>query len=69
MPIDGQTLNQFQAQNIKGAEIKGIEAKGEYRFSQLASAALTDGNNLQTNQPVNPGSVASIDRVFLSSLF
>ncbi len=60
VPINGQTLNQFQAQNIKGAEIKGIEAKGEYRFSQqpggfslLASAALTDGNNLQTNQPLD----------------
>ena len=60
VPINGQTLNQFQAQNIKGAEIKGIEAKGEYKFGQqpggfslLASAALTDGNNLQTNQPLD----------------
>jgi hemoglobin/transferrin/lactoferrin receptor protein len=60
VPIGGQTLNQFQAQNIKGAEISGVEAKGEYRFSQqpggfslLTSAAFTQGNNLETNQPLN----------------
>lgn len=58
--ISGQTLNQFQSQNIKGAEITGIEARGEYRFSQqpggfslLASAALIKGNNLETNQPLD----------------
>ena len=58
--ISGQTLNQFQSQNIKGAEISGLEARGEYRFSQqpggfslLASAALIKGNNLETNQPLD----------------
>jgi hemoglobin/transferrin/lactoferrin receptor protein len=60
VPINGQTLNQFQSQNIKGAEITGVEAKGEYRFSQqpggfslLTSAAFTTGNNLETNQPLD----------------
>jgi hemoglobin/transferrin/lactoferrin receptor protein len=62
--VSGQTLSLFQSQNIRGAEIAGIEAKGEYRFSSepggfslLASAALARGNNLETNQPldsVNP---------------
>ena len=58
--VSGQTLNLFQAQNIKGAEISGIEARGEYRLSQqpgglslLASAALIQGNNLETNQPLD----------------
>ncbi|WP_310482239.1 TonB-dependent hemoglobin/transferrin/lactoferrin family receptor [Chamaesiphon sp. VAR_48_metabat_403] len=58
--IGGQTLNQFQAQNIKGAEITGVEARGEYKFSQqpggfslLASAALIKGTNLETNQPLD----------------
>jgi hemoglobin/transferrin/lactoferrin receptor protein len=60
VPINGQTLQQFQSQNIKGAEITGVEAKGEYRFSQqpggfslLASAAFIQGNNLETNQPLD----------------
>ncbi|AFY93363.1 TonB-dependent hemoglobin/transferrin/lactoferrin family receptor [Chamaesiphon minutus] len=58
--IGGQTLNQFQAQNIKGAEISGVEARGEYKFSPqpggfslLASAALIKGTNLETNQPLD----------------
>ena len=58
--VSGQTLNLFQAQNIKGAEITGVEARGEYKFGQqpgglslLASAALIQGNNLQTNQPLD----------------
>jgi hemoglobin/transferrin/lactoferrin receptor protein len=60
VPINGQTLSQFQSQNIKGAEITGVEARGEYRFSQqpggfslLTSAAFTQGNNLETNQPLD----------------
>lgn len=58
--IGGQTLNQFQAQNIQGAEITGVEARGEYKFSPqpggfslLASAALIKGTNLETNQPLD----------------
>ena len=62
--INGQTLNQFQARNIRGAEISGVEAKAEYRFnpqpgglSLIASAAFAQGTSLDTNQPldsVNP---------------
>ncbi len=55
--VSGQTLNLFQSQNIRGAEITGVEAKGEYKFSSqpggfsiLASAAFAQGNNLETNQ-------------------
>jgi hemoglobin/transferrin/lactoferrin receptor protein len=58
--VSGQTLNVFQSQNIKGAEITGLEARGEYKFgsqpggfSILASAAFAQGNNLETNQPLD----------------
>jgi hemoglobin/transferrin/lactoferrin receptor protein len=58
--IQGRNFNQFQAQNIGSAEIIGLEAKGEYRFSNrndgfslLGSLAFTQGTNLQTSQPIN----------------
>ncbi|MCW1908744.1 MAG: TonB-dependent hemoglobin/transferrin/lactoferrin family receptor [Candidatus Saccharibacteria bacterium] len=58
--MNGQNLLLFQAQNVRGAEISGVEAKAEYRFSPgaggfsiLASAAFAQGNNLETNQPLD----------------
>jgi hemoglobin/transferrin/lactoferrin receptor protein len=58
--VSGQTLNLFQSQNIRGAEIAGVEARGEYKlgsqpggFSILASAAFAQGTNLETNQPLD----------------
>jgi hemoglobin/transferrin/lactoferrin receptor protein len=60
VPINGQTIQQFQSQNIRGAEISGIEARGEYYFSPdrtglslIASAALIQGTNLETNRPLD----------------
>ena len=62
--INGRTYSRFQSQNTKGAEIYGVEAKAEYRFSGkpeglnlFATLAYAEGNNLETNQPldsVNP---------------
>ncbi len=58
--INGQSVRQFQSRNTSGAEIFGVEAKAEYRFSgkpeglSLFSAiAFADGNNLESNQPLN----------------
>ena len=58
--VSGQTLNLFQSQNIRGAEITGVEARDEYKFgsqpggfSILTSVAFTQGNNLETNQPLD----------------
>lgn len=60
VPINGQTIQQFQSQNIRGAEISGVEARGEYRFSPtpgglslIASAALIQGTNLANNRPLD----------------
>jgi hemoglobin/transferrin/lactoferrin receptor protein len=58
--ISGRTFSQFQSQNIKGADIYGLEAKAEYRLSGkpqglnlFASLAYAQGNNLETNQPLD----------------
>jgi hemoglobin/transferrin/lactoferrin receptor protein len=58
--IQGRNFNQFQSQNVGGAEIMGVEAKGEYwfnnrsdGFSLLGSVAFSQGSNQQTNQPLN----------------
>ena len=60
-PRSGDRFLQFQSQNIEGAEIYGAEARAEYRFngaaadglSLIASLAWAEGNNLQTDQPLN----------------
>jgi hemoglobin/transferrin/lactoferrin receptor protein len=58
--IQGRNFSQFQSQNISNAEIMGVEARGEYRFSSrndgfslLGSLAFAQGTNLQTSQPIN----------------
>jgi hemoglobin/transferrin/lactoferrin receptor protein len=58
--VNGQTIQQFQSQNIQGAEISGVEARGEYRFSPspggfslIASAALIQGTSLENNRPLD----------------
>ncbi len=58
--INGQNLQQFQSQNIRGAEIMGIEAKGEYLFNNspdgfgiVGSLALAEGKNLERDKPLN----------------
>lgn len=58
--IGGQSLRQFQSKNTLGAEIYGVEAKAEYRFSgkpegfsAFGTIAFADGNNLETNQALN----------------
>lgn len=58
--VSGQNLLLFQSQNVPAAEISGIEARAEYHFSPgaggfslLASAALAQGTNLGTNQPLD----------------
>ncbi|MDH6102305.1 TonB-dependent hemoglobin/transferrin/lactoferrin family receptor [Chrysosporum ovalisporum ANA283AFssAo] len=58
--IGNRSFRQFQAQNIKGATIYGLEAKGEYRFSQsldglslFATLAYAVGDNLETEQPLD----------------
>ena len=55
--IRGRDYQQFQSQNIEGAETYGIEAKAEYRFSPskygvslIGSLAWTEGNNLETDE-------------------
>ncbi|MBF2062844.1 MAG: TonB-dependent hemoglobin/transferrin/lactoferrin family receptor [Calothrix sp. C42_A2020_038] len=62
--IGGRTFQRFQSQNTEGAEIYGVEAKVEYRFSGkpeglnlFSSLAYAEGTDLRTNQPldsVNP---------------
>ncbi|MGD1900724.1 MAG: TonB-dependent hemoglobin/transferrin/lactoferrin family receptor [Geitlerinemataceae cyanobacterium] len=57
-------IQQFQTINIDGAEIWGIEASAEYRFSDepyglslIGSLAFAEGNNLEEDEPltsVNP---------------
>ncbi|MBF2013795.1 MAG: TonB-dependent hemoglobin/transferrin/lactoferrin family receptor [Rivularia sp. T60_A2020_040] len=58
--IGGRNFQQFQSQNIEGAEIYGLEAKAEYRLSPskyglslIGSLAWAEGNNLQNNQPLD----------------
>ncbi|KAM3104984.1 TonB-dependent hemoglobin/transferrin/lactoferrin family receptor [Phormidesmis sp. 146-33] len=58
--IGGRSFQQFQSQNTSGAEIYGVEAKGEYRFSPRSDGfslfralAYAVGNNLESNQPLN----------------
>ena len=58
--INGQSLRQFQSKNTMGAEIFGVEAKAEYRFSGkpegfsvFSAIAFADGNNLESNQALN----------------
>lgn len=52
-------LIEFQAINRDEVEIRGIEFKGNYKFSSvdglsaIATAAYSRGENLQTGQPVN----------------
>ncbi len=58
--IQGRDFSQFQSQNIRDAEISGIEAKSEYwfnnrsdGFSLLGLIAFAQGTNNQTNQPLD----------------
>lgn len=58
--IGGRPFQQFQSQNIRGATIYGIEAKGEYRFSKTPDGwgifggfAYAVGDNKETNQPLD----------------
>ncbi len=58
--IGNRELRSFQAQNIKGAKIYGLEARGEYRFNQspdglslFGTLAYTIGDNLETDQPLD----------------
>jgi hemoglobin/transferrin/lactoferrin receptor protein len=60
LPIGGRPFQQFQSQNIKGATIYGIEAKGEYRFNNTSDGvslfgglAYAVGDNKETNQPLD----------------
>ncbi|MEL6165337.1 MAG: TonB-dependent receptor, partial [Cyanobacteria bacterium J06628_3] len=57
--IGGRDFQQFQSQNLEGAETYGVEAKAEYRFSPgkqglslIGSLAWTEGNNFETDQPL-----------------
>jgi hemoglobin/transferrin/lactoferrin receptor protein len=58
--IGNREFRQFQAQNIKGARIYGLEARGEYRFSPspdglslFGTLAYAVGDNLETDQPLD----------------
>ncbi|MEA5515452.1 TonB-dependent hemoglobin/transferrin/lactoferrin family receptor [Nodularia sp. UHCC 0506] len=58
--IGNRELRSFQAQNIKGARIYGLEARGEYRFNEsldglslFATLAYSVGDNLETDQPLD----------------
>ncbi|MDH6100661.1 TonB-dependent hemoglobin/transferrin/lactoferrin family receptor [Anabaenopsis sp. FSS-46] len=58
--ISGRPLRQFQSQNIKGAKISGLEARGEYRFTRspgglsvFGTLAYAVGDNLETDQPLD----------------
>jgi hemoglobin/transferrin/lactoferrin receptor protein len=60
LPIGGRSFQQFQSQNIRGATIYGIEAKGEYNFSNtddgvslFGGLAYAVGDNKETNQPLD----------------
>ena len=55
--IGGRDFQQFQSQNLEGAETYGIEAKAEYRFSPgkeglslIGSLAWTEGNDFENDQ-------------------
>ncbi|MDY6899051.1 MAG: TonB-dependent hemoglobin/transferrin/lactoferrin family receptor [Cyanobacteriota bacterium] len=58
--IGGRDFLQFQSQNIDSAEIYGVEAKAEYRFSPakhglslIGSLAWAEGNDLENNEPLD----------------
>jgi hemoglobin/transferrin/lactoferrin receptor protein len=58
--IGGRNFSQFQNRNTKGAQIYGVEAKGEYRFSNnpnglslFGALAYAVGDNLETDKPLD----------------
>ncbi|WP_414552226.1 TonB-dependent receptor domain-containing protein [Anabaena sp. CCY 0017] len=57
---DNRGLLEFQSQNIQGAKIYGLEARGEYRFKEsldglslFGTLAYAVGDNLETDQPLD----------------